>query len=79
MNPLIFEQVDPPFSKPILSANTPYKHTSFLLSPEAVRGCSVRIFHFWKYLCIMGLFSVSDGFQNSTGKGRGGAMPLHPD
>lgn len=26
----------------------------------------------------MGAFSMSGGFQNGTGKGRGGAMPLTP-
>ena len=49
----------------------------FFTLSQVTRGCSIKN-SISGNVCVMGAFSMSGGFQNGTGKGRGGAMPLTP-
>lgn len=69
------------FEPPHDQSRHPQRHTvqgtTFFTLSQVTRGGSIKN-SISGNVCVMGAFSMSGGFQNGTGKGRGGAMPLTP-
>ena len=69
------------FEPPHDQSRHPQRHTvqgtTFFTLSQVTRGGSIKN-SISGNVCVMGAFSMSGGFQNGTGKGRGRAMPLTP-